>query len=1835
MAKKYQANDRPVPGYQLLKFLGRGGFGQVWAATGPGGVKVAIKIIDMEGGEGLKEFRGIRLLKNIHHPNLAPIIGVWLRDESGDVIEEDPMSMDATESINIRSLRASEMILAMGLGDKNLLDLLRDYEAKGQKGIPVNELLDYMEGAGRAIDFLNSPRHDLGSGPVAIQHGDIKPQNILIVGDAAQVCDFGLARALGSGRATRATAASFTTAYAAPELLTENKPGRFTDQYALAISYIELRTGELPFNTNFPAAILYAHTQGKLDLSKLSPPEQAILRRATAIKPEERFPLCLDMIKELRRVLQGGAAAVASAATTTALVKYGGMPSEGKEIVPGYVLVKALGKGSFGEVWEAKAPGGKHVAIKIIRNLEAPSGKQEFKALEMIKGVDHNHLMELHAYWLIDDKGQIISDAQREGANPPKAVTLVIACKLAKKHLGQRLRECLEETGRGIPLPELLFYLDQAAEAIDFLNTPQHHLGDKVVAIQHRDIKPENILLADGTVKVADFGLAKVLEDTAAIVHAESAGLTLAYAAPELFRGRVTQWTDQYALAITYFQLRTGVLPFQATGTANDIVRIHLDGRLDFSRAPGPEAAVLRKATSVIPEERFPSCRDFCAALVEACADSPEFSAVGGVSGVLRYGGSSQRLRQTPGSGPSSGRIVTPSARTTPQGPGTVPELNADEVTLQAGQQPGLSRPGRTVPIGDQRTTPNVSMEATVPGAPPGQRTPSVPMSRKHGPPPQEVQSLMLAGDGPTPSTIRRRRWQHSQKELAGSEGGGASGMKLAVVLFLLIAAAAGVAGVFVLKPEWIKGLTGGGGTLPTATATATTSATGGDTVLAGLVEQQRWTDAAAALPELPPEAKAKWTEQVQQGWLKQANAAFAAKEYAKVEQICAELLKAFPDYGPATQLQADVAKRLEEEKQEEARRLAALKLPAVLESTQEVNKETNWPTVLAACEAALKHPKLAEFQTRLAVIRLEASVEQHQGRYSAQAKAELGKQLAALPPESAADPFGHYVVALVQSALGAADKATEHLLAVPSTAWKAQGSYLDCPYRRERAAQVLDQALTARFPLPRPLEKPFDSPADAEQAAAALRLHSELAPGAAPPLPRRVLGVLAAFSRPKPDVPAARQAAERLLDDPALRAPTAWHDRLAVLLALARTQGDSPEEVARAAELFRAAWSQLPDNHDLSAIDRYKFILAPALELANRTQPDRLNEVARRDLGWLCAQLGELLDNNLYGVDWPFPDTRQQAVDAFTAALKFDAENAQWYVGRARARHYLREKKSPQERRQVLQGIEADALRAKELKPDLPGGHHWLGYVRILQARDTLELGERIRLAQQAIEHFERARPLYDQPGYDAGARAQLFTSMSATYLDLANHWQATDPGAKRAKQKELLEQALLWAERATENNPLYPEKAWLAVAHATEDFGLLLGELPAYDRAIEAFGKVIELRGDEAEGFLGQGRARYRSQVALPPGKADYSQAESRLEQARRFAKGTFGEAEALHWLGLVSARRGDWSKAREQLEASLQLAQRFERQGWQVKNLQELVELVLDQAAALPPESSEDAALYSQARQWQDEVAKLAPALGGPLRLRIMLAEAARLSRSGEALNRAKKTEQARTVVDRLEQLGEEMSRAGERIQGAFWRARALRHRERLGEAIKELDSVLADFQSPEESVAMTLLQIERLFLYMKLPEKDRPKDERWLRHLDEARATFVVAAKRGELQPAELVWCHSILGTTYWGLCQRVAEAEQAAFIDTGINELRQALTLETDDTPLMQSRLVDLLWLKVNGKAFDEGRRADERKELCDEAIELLGKLRKHPAMRSRAKQFEELADKFKQRRNGP
>jgi len=289
---RYKPDSEPVKSYRLLKLLGSGGFGDVWKASGPGGTEVAIKIIDLTGQQGEKEFESLKLVKKCSHPNLIPLHGYWFKYENGDITTDESGEKGSGASdvrVTAEFLKPVELIIAMGLGKKCLNKRLQEARDAGQPGIPAAELLDYMDGAARGIDYLNNQ--------VGIVHGDIKPHNILVVGDAAAVCDFGLARAVETLRKTSMT--PMTVAYAAPESF-RGKPTIQSDQYSLAMTYVELRTGHLPFDEGLsPFDLMTTHTDGKLDLNRLPPYEREVIRRATHRNPDDRWNNNRDFARAL------------------------------------------------------------------------------------------------------------------------------------------------------------------------------------------------------------------------------------------------------------------------------------------------------------------------------------------------------------------------------------------------------------------------------------------------------------------------------------------------------------------------------------------------------------------------------------------------------------------------------------------------------------------------------------------------------------------------------------------------------------------------------------------------------------------------------------------------------------------------------------------------------------------------------------------------------------------------------------------------------------------------------------------------------------------------------------------------------------------------------------------------------------------------------------------------------------------------------------------------------------------------------------------------------------------------------------------------------------------------------------------------------------------------------------------------------------------------------------------------------------------------------------------------------------------------------------------------
>ena len=311
-----QPGDEPVPGYRLEHLLGRGQYGEVWKATTPGRSSIALKFLDLTGRQGRKEFRSAQRVKQIRHAHLMPVVAIWFLDSEGKLLTDDAMeSISDEETTPMQTIALSavadtrppaKMIIATPLGDMSLRDRLGECVAEGKRGIPVQELIDYTHEAAKGIDYLNSEQHDWRGSHVGVQHCDIKPDNIMLVGGSVVICDFGVAQVLADyGGGVRATSLSGSPAYMAPEAF-EAKPSRTSDQYSLAVTYYELRTGELPLHGDTFAAVYEAHRYGKLDFSLVPPAEQAVLRRATNPNSERRFDSSADFVQALRDVTDGG-----------------------------------------------------------------------------------------------------------------------------------------------------------------------------------------------------------------------------------------------------------------------------------------------------------------------------------------------------------------------------------------------------------------------------------------------------------------------------------------------------------------------------------------------------------------------------------------------------------------------------------------------------------------------------------------------------------------------------------------------------------------------------------------------------------------------------------------------------------------------------------------------------------------------------------------------------------------------------------------------------------------------------------------------------------------------------------------------------------------------------------------------------------------------------------------------------------------------------------------------------------------------------------------------------------------------------------------------------------------------------------------------------------------------------------------------------------------------------------------------------------------------------------------------------------------------------------------
>ena len=263
-----------------------------------------------------------------------------------------------------------------------------------------------------------------------------------------------------------------------------------------------------------------------------------------------------------------------------------------------YRLISQLGRGGYAEVYL-----GEHIyletqaAIKVLHaKLTETEEVQRFRDEgRVIARLVHPHIVRVFDFDIRDDIPFLVMDYAPDGT-------------LRKRH----------HKGEQLPLAAILPYVRQVADALQYAH------NQKLV---HRDVKPDNMLLGrNGEVLLSDFGNALVAQTTD-YQHLQQEVLigTVAYMAPEQFEGQDCPASDQYALAIVVYEWLTGNPPFR--GTITEIAIQHATRRpppLRNSVPTIPEAVeqVVAKALAKDARQRFPTVRDFAAALEKAAAQS-------------------------------------------------------------------------------------------------------------------------------------------------------------------------------------------------------------------------------------------------------------------------------------------------------------------------------------------------------------------------------------------------------------------------------------------------------------------------------------------------------------------------------------------------------------------------------------------------------------------------------------------------------------------------------------------------------------------------------------------------------------------------------------------------------------------------------------------------------------------------------------------------------------------------------------------------------------------------------------------------------------------------------------------------------------------------------------------------------------------------------------------------------------------------------------------------------------------------------------------------------------
>ena len=259
-----------------------------------------------------------------------------------------------------------------------------------------------------------------------------------------------------------------------------------------------------------------------------------------------------------------------------------------------YIVKRELGRGGMGTVYLAEQPGlGREVAIKelILSAVADPIALKRFiQEAQVMARASHPNLVQVHDLEQIGDANYIVLEFVR----------------------GKSLRDVLNQGS--LALPRTFAVMHGVLQALDYAHKR---------AIVHRDMKPENVLMSDeGNVKVADFGIARLMDDSGAGSTATKTGTTVGtpqYMSPEqVASSKVDGRSDLYSTGIMFYELVVGQPPFTASDADGPFTlmakHVQAPPKPPSVHRPGLDMGleeVILKSLSKRPEDRYQSGQEF------------------------------------------------------------------------------------------------------------------------------------------------------------------------------------------------------------------------------------------------------------------------------------------------------------------------------------------------------------------------------------------------------------------------------------------------------------------------------------------------------------------------------------------------------------------------------------------------------------------------------------------------------------------------------------------------------------------------------------------------------------------------------------------------------------------------------------------------------------------------------------------------------------------------------------------------------------------------------------------------------------------------------------------------------------------------------------------------------------------------------------------------------------------------------------------------------------------------------------------------------------------------